>query len=169
MMPLTQKATPMPQATTLLIAILLTAGCAPSVDDESNVAATTNDQETVNAAVVNSPEQASEEGPDAKVTGTDYQAVADIPCGASDTLDASCSAGVKRSPDMDGTSFVEVTRPDGSKRVLFFQGKRATGADSSQADGSADYRFLWRRENDGTVIEYGPERYRVPDALVVGG
>lgn len=159
----------MSHSTKMLIAILLTAGCAPSADDGSNVAATTKDQETANAAVANIAEQAIEEAPDAKVAGTDYQAVADIPCGASDTLDASCSAGVKRSADMDGTSFVEVTRPDGSKRVLFFQGKRATGADSSQADGSADYRFLWRRENDGTVIEYGPERYRVPDALVVGG
>ncbi|WP_156930290.1 hypothetical protein [Sphingomonas jaspsi] len=111
---------------------------------------------------------ASDEGIDAKVAGTDFNAVADIPCGIDGKLDDNCSAGVKRDRAAGGTSFVEVTKPDKSKRVLFFQGTAASGADSSQADGSASYRFLWHREGDWTVIKYGPERYRVPDALVVG-
>lgn len=98
-----------------------------------------------------------------------FHATAFVPCGIEGTIDASCSAGVKRNTEPDGTSYVEVTKPDGSKRVLFFQGINASGADSAEADGSSTYRFKWRREDDWTVIEYGPERYRIPDALVVGG
>lgn len=105
---------------------------------------------------------------DAK-TPDGYHATTTVPCGIEDKLDSDCWAGVKRNEGPDGTSFVEVKKPDGMKRILFFQGTKASGADSNQADGSASYRFKWHREADWTVIEYGPERYRIPDALVVGG
>lgn len=107
---------------------------------------------------------------DAKVPGTDYNATTTIPCGAAGKLDSDCKAGVKRKWGDDGSTLVEVTRADGRKRGLFFdaQGK-AIGADGAQSDGSAGWSFKTSRDDDWTVIEFGPERYRVPDALVLGG
>jgi hypothetical protein len=113
--------------------------------------------------------QVMSESEDALVPGTDYQATSSIPCGAAGTFNASCKAGVKRKMGPDGTTFVEVTRPNGMTRILYFQGAKATGADSSEADGSSTYSFKATRDADDTLIEYGPERYRIPDALVVGG
>lgn len=136
---------------------------------DNNAINTADDANAIagNAAGANTMEQASEESPDALVPGTEFHAVAEIPCGIGESIDATCKAGVKRNPDR--TSFVEVTKPDGMKRILFFQGTNASGADSSEADGSSSYRFLWHREDDWTVIRYGPERYRIPDALIIGG
>lgn len=153
-----------------VLCVVLLAGCGVGPNDgATNVAANADNVVVANDIGNDIASPASDEGEDAKVAGTDYNAVADIPCGDDGVLASSCSAGVKRSSGSDATSFVEVTMPDGAKRVLFFQGRTPSGADSNQADGSADYRFLWHREGDWTVIKYGPERYRVPDALVVGG
>jgi hypothetical protein len=107
---------------------------------------------------------------DAKVAGTDYNATAELPC-AVDGGDTRlrCKAGVKRKWGEDGTTLVEVTKPDGRMRALFFKGTEATGADSAQADGSAAYDFKAERMGDETRISFGPERYVVPDAFVVGG
>lgn len=107
---------------------------------------------------------------DAKVAGTDYNATAELPCAVDggDTAQL-CKAGVKRKWGEDGTTLVEVTRPDGRMRALFFKGTEATGADSAQADGSAAYAFKAERIGDETRISFGPERYVVPDAFVVGG
>lgn len=153
-----------------LFACAMFSGCAQAPGDStSNAVANSDNGVAVNAVANAVLEPASDEGKDVKVAGTDFNAVGDIPCGMDQEIVASCSAGVKRNGGPDGTSFVEVTKPDGSMRVLFFQGANASGADSSEADGSAKYRFLWHREEDWTVIRYGPERYRVPDALVLGG
>jgi hypothetical protein len=107
---------------------------------------------------------------DAKVAGTDYNATAELPCSfdGGDTLQR-CKAGVKRKWGEDGTTLVEVTKPDGRMRALFFKGTQATSADSAQADGSAAYAFNAERMDDETRISFGPERYVVPDAFVVGG
>jgi heat shock protein HslJ len=107
---------------------------------------------------------------DALVPGTEYQATAQIRCQFTDRPNVSrCEAGVKRKWGADGTSFVEVKKPDGRTRAIFFRGTTAYGADSAQSDGSAGWTFRARRRNDETVIDYGPERYVIPDALVVGG
>lgn len=154
----------------LLLACLLTAACSQSPAEDSANAVANEANAAQDNALGNEPaEPASDNGVDAKVAGTDFHAIAEIPCGLDQELDASCSAGVTRNSGPDGTSFVEVTKPDGTTRILFFQGTKASGADSSTADGSSRYRFLWHREADWTVIRYGPERYRVPDALIVGG
>lgn len=112
----------------------------------------------------------SEEGEDALVPGTDYNATAQIMCGfKSHQPEANCPAGVKRRWGEDGTTLVEVTRPDGTKRALFFRGTMPYGADSAQADGSAGWDFRVNRQDDNSVIVFGPETYIVPDALIEGG
>lgn len=147
----------------LLFCAGLAACSAPTEENALNAASVTN------ASGTNLAEPVSDGSEDVLVPGTDFNAVGEVPCGIKDAIDSSCSAGVKRNVEPDGTSYVEVTKPDGSKRVLFFQGTTSSGADSAEADGSSTYRFKWHREDDWTVISYGPERYRIPDALVVGG
>lgn len=102
-------------------------------------------------------------------SATEYDATASVPCGIDGSIDTECDAGVKREFFEDGTTVVEITRPDGLPRTIFFMGIEAVGADSAEADGSAGYEFSASRDDDWTVIEFGPERYRIPDALVVGG
>lgn len=107
---------------------------------------------------------------DALVPGTDYHATAQIKCSVNGgTPTAMCPAGVKRNWGEDGTTLVEITRPNGMKRAIFFNGTHAYGADSAEADGSAAYTFKATRRGDETLIEYGPERYVIVDAFVVGG
>ncbi|WP_095012685.1 hypothetical protein [Tsuneonella mangrovi] len=107
---------------------------------------------------------------DVKVPGTDYNATAQIPCGFKGMPPTgSCFAGVKRKWGEDGTTLVEVTKPDGMKRALFFKGTTPYGADSAQADGSAGWDFKVSRKGDEVTIKFGPETYVVVDALVEGG
>jgi hypothetical protein len=80
-----------------------------------------------------------------------------------------------------GNSFKGLVPGTGANTVRVYQmratGRRgevanyplATGADGAQADGSAAYDFKAERVGDETRISFGPERYVVPDAFVVGG
>lgn len=107
---------------------------------------------------------------DALVPGTGFHATAQVECSFNGGVRLQrCAAGVRRNQGPDGTTFVEVTKPNGSKRVLYFRGTRAYGADSAQSDGSAGFVFESRRQRDETWISYGPERYAIPDAFVIGG
>ncbi len=107
---------------------------------------------------------------DAKVAGTDYNATAQVPCGFEGAAPTgNCPAGVKRKWGEDGTTLVEITRPDGRKRAIFFRGTTPYGADSAQADGSAGWSFAVTRREDQSVIQYGPETYIIVDAFVEGG
>ena len=107
---------------------------------------------------------------DALVPGTDFHATAEVPCGfdgAGPTQ--SCRAGVKRQWGEDGTTLVEITKPDGFTRAIFFRGTTPYGADSAEADGSAGWDFDVTRRDDQSVIRFGPETYVIVDAFVVGG
>ncbi|MCK0129106.1 hypothetical protein [Erythrobacter sp. F6033] len=107
---------------------------------------------------------------DALVAGTDYNATAPINCGFDNAAPtSSCSAGVIRDWGEDGTILVEVQKPDGTKRAIFFDGTTPTSADSSQADGSAGWDFTHSRDGDRVTITYGPETYVIVDAFVAGG
>lgn len=107
---------------------------------------------------------------DALVEGTDYNATTLLPCGfGGNPPEDTCEAGVKRNWGEDGTHLVEVTKPDGMKRALFFTGTTPTSADSAQADGSAGWDFTTSREGDQVTITFGPETYVVVDALIEGG
>jgi hypothetical protein len=107
---------------------------------------------------------------DALVPGTDYNATAEIPCGVDGAEPAQrCQAGVRRTWGEDGTTLVEVTKPDGRPRAIFFLGNKAYSADGAESDGSAGFSFNTERRGDETVIRFGPETYVIPDAFVLGG
>ena len=107
---------------------------------------------------------------DAKVAGTDYNATTILNCGFDNAPPTqSCEAGVKRNWGEDGTHLVEVTKPDGTKRAIFFNGTEPYGADSAQADGSAGWDFTSSRDGDRVTIKFGPETYVLVDALITGG
>ena len=145
----------------LLAGTLLLAGCGAADDAITNNA----DADVTNeaAAMVNA-------GEDALVAGTDYNATGKFPCGTEGSITTECDMGVKRAWGEDGTILVDVTKPDGMKRAIFFdKDGKAFSADSAEADGSAGWDFNASRDEDWTVIEFGPERYRVPDMLVLGG
>jgi len=158
----------------LILSISIAALAACSRNAGSNVAADSNADNMaasrVGPATVGDSAPADPAVGDALVPGTEYNATTEIPCGADGKMGSSCKAGVKRKWDDAGGALVEVTKPDGRKRALFFDSSgKATGADSAQADGSAGWDFKATREDDWTVISFGPERYKVPDALVLGG
>ncbi|WP_338241452.1 hypothetical protein [Aurantiacibacter hainanensis] len=107
---------------------------------------------------------------DALVPGTQYNATASVQCGFDDAEPTqSCEAGVIRNWGEDGTTLVEVSKPDGRTRAIFFRGTEAYGADSAQSDGSAGWDFESSIEGDRIIIDYGPESYVIVDALITGG
>ena len=107
---------------------------------------------------------------DAMVAGTDFHATTILRCSMDGSAPTGqCNAGVRRRAGPAGESYVEIIRPNGLPRVIVFQGTRAFTADGSEADGSAAYTFRARRDGDDTLIEFGPERYVIPDAVIVGG
>jgi hypothetical protein len=102
---------------------------------------------------------------DAKVPGTDFHATGELRCTMADGQPAaSCAFGVKRRGQ--GSAMVHVTRPDGRKRVIFFEMGRATGYDMSQADQGT---FKAVRAGDVTTVHIGGERYQIVDAVIFGG
>jgi len=149
--------------------VLVLAACGAK-DDTPPVSEAATTAATATGDASDAPANASEESEDVLVPGTDYNATTQIACGfKSQNPGASCPAGVKRQWSEDGTTLVEVTKPDGMKRALFFRGTTPYGADSAQADGSAGWDFRVTRQDDNSVIVFGPETYVVPDALVEGG
>ena len=107
---------------------------------------------------------------DALVPGTDYNATAPIQCGFNNAApNQTCQAGVKRQWGEDGTTLVEVTKPDGRKRAIFVRGTTPYSADSAQADGSAGWDFESTRDGDRVTVSFGPETYVLVDAFVEGG
>ncbi|MCK7596458.1 SH3 domain-containing protein [Microbulbifer sp. CAU 1566] len=90
----------------------------------------------------------------------DFDATGKVPCG-----DQWCEFGVARAGG--GFATVVITRTDGMRRALFFRMGIATGADTAEADGQR--AFSARREDDNYLIRVGPERYKIPDAVIFGG
>ena len=102
---------------------------------------------------------------DAKVSGTGYHATGDVPCAMGGAQPAGlCPFGVTRQGQ--GSGMVTVTKPDGRKRVIFFEKGRATGYDASQSDKGA---FKATRQGDMSIVYIGDERYEIPDAVINGG
>jgi hypothetical protein len=77
----------------------------------------------------------------------------------------SCDFGVARAGG--GYATVQVKRPDGRTRTIFFALGRPIGADSSQAEGYGEFRAS--RVKDVHRIDVGNERYEIPVAVVNGG
>ncbi|GAB93497.1 hypothetical protein [Gordonia rhizosphera] len=141
--------------TVAVVALLLTAvlsGCDSTSDDAAPTSSATQAAPSVSAA-----------------PGTEADATMQIACsvtGGEPT--SSCTARVTRNWGDDGTTLVEVSKPDGYRRALFFRGTTPYGADSAESDGSAGFDFTVTRDGDASVIVFGPERYIVPDAFVLG-
>ena len=96
----------------------------------------------------------------------DFDATGPIPCAQfSGQPMGQCDFGVARAGG--GYATVVVTRPDGSKRAIFFRKGIPIGADTSEADGYP--QFHADKERDLHLIRVGPERYEIPDAVVLGG
>ena len=104
-------------------------------------------------------------GHDAKVAGTPYNATGQVPCSMGHGQPTgSCAFGVER--EGRGNAMVTVTRPDGRKRVIFFERGRPTGYDKTQADRG---EFRATKEGDLNIIRIGDERYEIVDAVAEGG
>jgi hypothetical protein len=114
---------------------------------------------------------------DALVEGTGFHATGNIPCSMGGDrpgampkrlLEAepagSCLFGVTRQGD--GNGMVTVTKPDGRRRVIFFEKGKAIGYGVSEADPG---KFSASREGDTTIVRIGTERYEIPDAVILGG
>ena len=102
---------------------------------------------------------------DARVPGTNFNATGQIRCTIGrDASTGSCAFGVVRRGG--GTADVTITKPDGSKSVIFFMAGRATGSDASQANRGA---FTATKSGDTNIVFVGTERYEIPDAVVNGG
>jgi len=76
-----------------------------------------------------------------------------------------CEMGVARHGG--GYATVVITRPDGTKRALFFRMGKAIAADTSEADYTGPFSVTV--ENDLYLIRVGKERYEIPYAVVFGG
>lgn len=117
-----------------------------------------------------SSEVASTGDEDATVPGTEYNATTQVDCGFEGAApNQKCDAGVIRDWGEAGQNLVEVQKPDGFKRAIFFNGTEPYGADSAEADGSAGWDFETSREGDRITVNFGPETYVIVEAMITGG
>lgn len=101
---------------------------------------------------------------DALVAGTDFHATGDIPCTTAEGSSTRCAFGVRR--EGGGSGWVQLTRPNGAKRTVFFEQGKAIRFDESEADRAP---FSARKEGDDTIVRIGAETYVIPDAIIFGG
>jgi hypothetical protein len=106
---------------------------------------------------------------DALVTGTNYNATAQVSCsGYKGAARGKCGAGVIRGGETGTT--VEVTLSDGTKRVIFFNADGSfLSFSTAEADGTADMAISAEKKGDVTIAKLGTETYEIPDAFVIGG
>lgn len=99
---------------------------------------------------------------DALVPGTDFHAVAQVPCrSVAGQPMTQCKAGVMR--HAGGEATVKLFTPDGGERYIYFNNGRATSSNAATP-------IRVERQNDLSIIRIGPvEHYEIPDALVLGG
>lgn len=145
----------------LVIVLGLMTGCSAPAPQTSSETAPQQP-----AASTPAPAEPQQPVGDAKVPGTEFNATGMIPCsmgGGAPT--GTCDMGVVR--EGNGSGMVTVTKPDGSKRVIFFQNGKATGFDQSQAD--RGIKFSATRQGDMSIVNIGQERYEIPDAVIFGG
>jgi hypothetical protein len=94
---------------------------------------------------------------------TGYHANGNMPCAMGGQLAASCPFGVKRGGG--GDAMLGITRPDGARRVIFFERGQAFGYDPGEADTGP---FRATRRSDLTMLQIGRECYEIPDAVING-
>ncbi|MCA8966074.1 MAG: META domain-containing protein [Planctomycetes bacterium] len=95
-----------------------------------------------------------------------FDATGPLPCAFADGQPmGQCEFGVARAGG--GYATVVVKRPDGRTRAIFFRLGRPIGADVAESEGRRD--FSATKDGDLHRIRIGPERYEIPDAVVLGG
>ena len=140
-----------------------------TIRDISLVSISTGDA-NVGLAAMQPSDESSAGGGDSPGPATDYDATAAAPCGLGGVdPNVNCPAGVKRNWGEDRTTLVEITKPDGRTRAIYFRGSTPFGADSAEADGSSGWDFGFSREGDEITVYFGPETYIISDAFVTGG
>jgi heat shock protein HslJ len=95
-----------------------------------------------------------------------FDATGNLPCtqvAGQPTM--TCEFGVARAGG--GYATVVIKRPGGRTRAIFFRMGRPIGADTSQADGSGEFKVS--KEGDLNLIRIGNEGYEIPDAVLMGG
>lgn len=104
------------------------------------------------------------------VPGTEYHATTNLICVIDGTrIAAGCPAGVKRDWGDDGGALIEITKPGGTRRAIFTDAAGTpTGADGSEADGSAGWTLVITPRGEVSVVDFGAEHYEIPQALVLG-
>jgi hypothetical protein len=116
-----------------------------------------------------SPDGSAAMGPDDSALRAgqgQFDATGPLPCAfAAGQPMGQCEFGVARAGG--GYATVDVRKPDGRTRTIYFRMGRPIGADLSQADGSQHFRAT--RRGDMYEIEAGNERYEIIDAVVFGG
>jgi hypothetical protein len=114
-------------------------------------------------------EEAIVEEVDAATEGTEYHDMMDVGCGINgNEPNFQCKAGIVREWGEDRTTLVDVVKPDGTSRALFFLDGEVYGADAAEADGSAAYDLTFTSDGVNTTIVFGPETYVIPYAFVLG-
>jgi len=116
-----------------------------------------------------SPNGAAIMGPDTSALRAgqgDFDATGTVPCAqATGQPMHDCPFGVARTGG--GYATVAVTQPDGLERAIFFQLGIPIGASTSEADGYPAFKA--DKAGDLHRIHIGPERYEIPDSVVLGG
>jgi hypothetical protein len=109
-----------------------------------------------------------DEGGDALVAGTDFNATGTVPCARqAGQPTTECRFGVVRTDE--GSATVTIFWPGGGQRAIFFDtAGKPIGFDANQADGSAKVQLRSRRDSDLNLISIGTERYEIPDMVAVG-
>jgi hypothetical protein len=97
--------------------------------------------------------------------GRNYNATGNISCSIGEGQPTeSCFFGVIRQGN--GSGIVTVKKPDGRSRAIIFKNGKAEGYEQSEVDTD---RFSSSKQGDLNIIRIGPERYEIPDAIVLGG
>jgi hypothetical protein len=116
-----------------------------------------------------SPDGTAKTGPDDSALRAGegkFDATGKVPCAqrAGQPM-TQCDFGVARAGG--GYATVVITRPDGTRRTIYFRMGVPIAADTSQADGYPP--FSATKDEDLNLIKVGTERYEIPDAAVLGG
>ena len=153
----------------LLIAVSA-CGVSQDAEAEGGDAAAMETPAATPAAAGATGDQTAAGDTDVLVPGTEYNATTVLKCGFDDKAPTQdCNAGIKRNWGEPGEHLIEVVKPDGRKRAIFFRGTEPYGADSAQSDGSAAWELKSTRKDDQVTVRFGPETYVIIDAMIEGG
>ena len=106
---------------------------------------------------------------DVKVPGTNFHATGLIKCSAGGAPMRDCTFGVAREDRNNGNGYIEVTLPDGRKRVIFYEMNTPVRYDESQADGGKRMTVSGGAPNGIYDVRIGDERYQLFDSIMTGG